>query len=151
MRVDWSASETSRKWTLPTRGQTADVRESARESGDRGLGDTEAEALIEDGGPDAYRHRAPPIRAEGQSDGARALTTAPERGDTEGDEKRRRAERQDPGETGGENRRRDQELRKEESLSPHDGLGRELGREDSNLNLPDTRMCRAVREVSSRP
>src|SRR6266550_3207379 len=36
------------------RSKQADVREFARESGDRGLGDVEAEALIDDAGPDTH-------------------------------------------------------------------------------------------------
>src|SRR2546426_4140734 len=36
------------------RRKQADVREFAREPGDRGLGDVEAEALIDDAGPDAH-------------------------------------------------------------------------------------------------
>jgi len=56
----------SREWTLPASGaKEADVREPARQSSDRGLGDVEAEALIANAGPDAHERGATPIRAEG--------------------------------------------------------------------------------------
>ena len=100
------------------RRKQADVREPARESRDRRLRDVEAEALVADAGPDAYEHRTPPVRAEGQPDRSRCFAAQPEREDPEDDEKRRSAERQDPGEPGGEHRRRDQELREEESPGP---------------------------------